>query len=630
MTVGRRTEVRGARRVALAVVTAMTAALGSVASVPASAADTTTAGVNGSTGPILNVSETAQASVNECFSGIGEHTAPNPDGSCSTGYQQKIDGGYIWAAARSGDYAYFGTLANVLCGGISTFTADAPAPHVVKDVNACEYGQSSGAPTFGAKLGDSRTPQVLRVNADTQKTEDISPESDPLFQNTTGLRGAGAAKGIVFMMGLKQPTAVDARAGVSLFAFEGSTGRYLGSELRTDLVTGRGGVEGPDGNLYLAGRSTSGGEVAGLGGSILKWTGTLAEPFQFEKVGTLPNDAGYITVVGNRLAVSGWMGVIPSKKSASYGGPSKIWMSPEIPAGGLTVGDSASWTSLFSWDQYDPDPVVGKSIVWGGIKEWRGDLYVGSYNYAGMTATTSVWNEYGTPAAEADRIRDLTQANRAATVFKISKPGTPNQKVTLLYGEKSLPVFDPASKTWSPKPNKLGQTPKFGLSGFGNPANMYSWTFTTFKDKLYMATADATGLTTPAAFTTGPTYNFSQSTIDTLEKVTGPALYKSMGGGDVWRMDSPQKPAVAETLNGFNNRTQHGVRVFLPFEDKNFLFAGMAGSYNLQATKQNRGGWSLNKLTESTARTLRAPLENKINKDAKKAVLVGPGLGIGF
>ncbi|MFJ3097752.1 hypothetical protein [Streptomyces hydrogenans] len=373
MTVGRRIEARGGRRIGLAVATAMTAVLGSVAgTAPASAAAPVP-------GPILDVTETAHAQVNECYADIGLHTAPNPDGTCPTGYQQKIDGGYVWAAARSGDYGYFGTLANVLCGGISTFTTDVPAAHEVPGVNSCEYSQSSGVATFGPRIGDSRTPQVLRVNADSRKVEDISPKDDPLFQNTTGLRGAAANGDIVFMMGLKQPTTLDARQGVSLFA------------------------------------SNSTGGASGLGGSILKWTGSLEDPFQFEKVG---------------------------------------------------------------------------------------DLYVGSYNYAGMTSVTSLWNEYGEPTSEATRLRDVAKANRAATIFKISDPGTSKQKVTLLYGESALPVYDPASKTWSTKPNKLGQTPKFGPSGFGNPANMYSWTFTTFQDKLYMSTADATGLMTPSAFTT--------------------------------------------------------------------------------------------------------------------------------
>ncbi|MFD3563335.1 hypothetical protein ACFWVU_27260 [Streptomyces sp. NPDC058686] len=170
--------------------------------------------------------------MNECFKAIGDHTKPNADGTCPTGYRQKIDGGYVRAAARSGNYGYFGTLANVICPGISTFTTEAPAPHLVDDANVCEYAKSSGTATFGPKPGDARTPQVLRVNADTQKVEDISPKDDPLFQ------------------------------------------------LRTDLDTGRGVVEGPDGNLYLAARRAggTGSDVSGLGGVTLKWTGTEDDP----------------------------------------------------------------------------------------------------------------------------------------------------------------------------------------------------------------------------------------------------------------------------------------------------------------------------------------------------------------
>ncbi|MEV6105815.1 hypothetical protein AB0M28_14015 [Streptomyces sp. NPDC051940] len=577
-------------------------------------------------GPALKSTEVAHAAVSECFQAIGVHAQPDADGSCPTGYQRKIDGAYVWAGARSGDHAYFGTLSNAFCQATAGLIGQ-PGPHLVEDQNVCEFGESSGAAVYGPKMGDLRKPQVLRVNADTQQTEDITPD-DPLLENVVGLRGAAAANDVVFMFGVKYPTLNDSRLGLAVFAFEGSTGKYLGSQLRTDLYSARGGIEGPDGNLYLAARRApvAGDTTGGLGGVIERWTGTKSDPFHFETVAVLQNDAGYLSTFGNRLVVSGWMGTLPDKKSAAVGGPSKIWMSPEIPAGGLTSADKDSWTSVFSWDQYDPDPVLGKSVVWGGITEWRGDLYVGSYNHAGVTATESLWNAYGQPATEAARILDVTKSNRATAIFKISKPGTPEQKVTVLYGDRALPVYNPETKLWGNKPNLLGQTPKFGASGFGNPFNIYSWTFQVFQDKLYMATADMSGSLMATAFSVDAAYDVSDATVTSLEKVIGPTLFNTIGGGDVWRMDDPEKPAVAETLTGFGNHAQHGVRVFLPFEDKGVLYAGMGGGYNLRDGDNSKGGWSVNALKPGTPRT---PLTFTLPNGALQGLLGAGTLTVG-
>ncbi|MEV6105818.1 hypothetical protein AB0M28_14030 [Streptomyces sp. NPDC051940] len=580
---------------ALAVAVAASAILGSTSVGTAGAATESPLG-GVFAGPALDVTKAATAPVDECFKSIGDDIAPAADGSCATGYQEKINEGYMWSGVRSGDFAYFGTSANAICGAEGQMNPE-PTPALLEDGNVCEFGEGAGTPVFGPRMGDSRLSRVLRVNADTQRTEDVSPTDDTLFQQAAGLRGAAAANDVVFMFGIKTANPTDPRAGLSVFAFEGSTGRFLGSALRTDLISARQAVVASDGNLYIAGRSSN-----GTSGTILRWTGDKADPFRFETVGTLANDAGYLTTMGNRLVVSGWPGIKWGEDARAVGESAKLWISPEIPAGGLTAADAASWQPFFSWDQYDPDPVVGKSIVWGAIKEWRGDLYVGSYNHIAGTATASLWSAYGRPSTEAARMLDMTNSARPATIFRISKPGTPEQKVTLLYGDTLLPVYNPDTRLWVKKPNRLGQVPKFGLSGFGNPANQYAWTFTTFQDKLYMSTFDASGTLAPAAFVTQRVLGLSSATRTSLEKVVGPALFNSIGGGDVWRMDDPAQPAVAETLNGFGNRAQHGVRIFLPFEDKGFLYAGMASSWNLRATDKNRGGWELNKLTPGAVR----------------------------
>ncbi|MFE0424307.1 hypothetical protein [Streptomyces sp. NPDC058953] len=562
-------------------------------------------------GPVLDVEQTARAQVDECFRSIGGPRPQPSGGACPSGFQPKINGAYVWSAARSGDYAYFGTLANVTCNASSTYNGDL-TPRLVRNADVCEYGKGAGADALGPIYGDARTPQILRVDADTQKTEDITPAADPLIKRTVGLRGAAAHGDVVFLFGQLVAEGQTVGHGLSMFAFEGSTGRFLGSKAYTDLVSARGGVVAADGNLYLAGRAP------GVnGGRILRWAGDKTNPFVFDTVAQLENDPGYLTTFKDRLVASGWGTQLPGDNGAVSGGAAKIWMSPPIPSTGLTFDAAAAWKPIFSWDQYDPDPALSKGVAWGALAEWKGELYVGSYNQAAVGAVQTMWKTYGRPKGDALIKRDMISGSRPTTVFRISDPGTDEQRATLLYGEKNLPVYNPNTKRWTAKPNLLGQTPKFGPSGFnGNVGNSYAWTFTVFQDRLYMATFDSTGLITPGAHFTAVNNGLSDTTRRSLESVVGPSMKATLGGGDVWRMDDPAKPAVAETLNGFGNRSQHGVRVFLPFEDKGFLYAGMASSWNLRATAKDRGGWELNRLS---AGAKRAPLDTRLPKDAQNA-----------
>ncbi|MFH8619272.1 hypothetical protein ACH4E8_29980 [Streptomyces sp. NPDC017979] len=562
-------------------------------------------------GPVLDVQQAARAQVDECFTSIGGPSPEPKDGACPSGSQPKINGAYVWSAARSGDYAYFGTLSNVTCNASSTYSGDT-TPYLVKNADVCEFGKGASAGELGEIYGDARTPQVLRVNADTQKVEDLTPASDPLLKRTVGLRGAAAHEDVVFLFGQLVNEGQAVGQGLSMFAFEGSTGKFLGSKAYTDLVSARGGVVAADGNLYLAGRAP------GVnGGRVLRWTGDKEAPFSFEVVAQLANDPGYLTTFKDRLVASGWGTQVPGERGAVSGGPAKVWMSPPIPSAGLTFDGAAAWQPIFSWDEYDPDPVLSKGVAWGALTEWRGELYVGSYNQAAVGAVQTMWQAYGQPKGDVLRKRDMLSASRPTTVFRISDPGTERQRTTLLYGEEKLPVYNPNTKRWTAKANLLGQKPKFGPSGFnGNVGNAYAWTFTVFQDRLYMATFDSTGLITPGAHFTAVNNGLSRTTKRSLESVVGPSLKATLGGGDVWRMDDPARPAVPETLDGFGNRSQHGVRVFLPFEDKGLLYAGMASSWNLRATAKDRGGWELNRLVRGEGR---GRLDASLPPDARDA-----------
>ncbi|MEU1231172.1 hypothetical protein [Streptomyces sp. NPDC005828] len=87
--------------------------------------------------------------------------------------------------------------------------------------------------------------------------------------------------------------------------------------------------------------------------------------------------------------------------------------------------------------------------------------------------------------------------------------------MTLLYGERPLPVFDAAAKKGTTRPNALGQTQKFGSSGFnGNAGAQYAWTFTVFRDSLCMATFDSSGPLTPGANMTAAAWNLRATATD--------------------------------------------------------------------------------------------------------------------
>jgi hypothetical protein len=142
----------------------------------------------------------------------------------------------------------------------------------------------------------------------------------------------------------------------------------------------------------------------------------------------------------------------------------------------------------------------------------------------------------------------------------------------------------------------LKQTPKYGAAGFGNRFNAYSWMWEQYKGSLYMSTMDVTSLIKGAMpMLAGPMLGLSDETVDLLQPVFN-VLWTVQGGGDVWRFDGLDRPAVPETLDGFGNKNAHGVRAWTAFPDKNKLFAGMATWANLNNSPKHSGGWEVNQL----------------------------------
>ena len=56
-----------------------------------------------------------------------------------------------------------------------------------------------------------------------------------------------------------------------------------------------------------------------------------------------------------------------------------VWISPPIPAGGLTTADADGWILAWSPMQYDPDPIVGRfGYAAGATHYFDGWLYWGT------------------------------------------------------------------------------------------------------------------------------------------------------------------------------------------------------------------------------------------------------------
>ncbi|MFE1908982.1 hypothetical protein ACFW96_35745 [Streptomyces gardneri] len=567
------------------------------------------AGQGGQNGPILNQKLVVEAKADECFKTVSDHVEmPNPKNeNCPNGYTPKINQSYPWGGAVSGKYAYVGTGANILCSGAQIFGYTGPAYR--SGGNACEYelGPEPERERYGDGGADSRTPQILQINANNDKVKDITPKGDDLLQHVSGLRGGFAKDDLVILAGPTLASDGTGKSiGVAAFAFDGKSGKFLGSHLYEDLGNIRVGVKASDGNTYVAARSRDEDDPSAFGGVILKWTGTVKDPFKHEVVGQLPdNEAGYIIEHNRKLVVSGWAYTdpsVPGYPGSVTHGPSKLWASRSLAAGPLTSADAGGWNAFFSYSDYDPDPVIGKALYWGALASWRGGLYVGSYQIdTHGTSILSLWSKYGTPSGTAQKLQDVRNSARPTSVFRIDNPSAPNQSVSLLYGEHKWPVRD-AAGNWKKTVNKLGQKPRFGPAGFdGNPYNAYSWTFTVFKDKLYMATADTSGMVSQVAPLSKKILGWGNAFEAFQEHVEGPRLRNKYGGGDLWRMDSPNTPAVAETLDGFGNKSRWGVRIFLPFEDRGFFYAGAGAGDNLRSTG-DRGGFGVYKLTPGKVR----------------------------
>ncbi|MFT3896641.1 MAG: hypothetical protein QM719_02940 [Thermomonas sp.] len=513
--------------------------------------------------PILTSNQLlAQAAPDECFNGIGvDYPAINPDGTCTQG-EPKYNESYIWGLTEQGGKLWFGTMANAAC----ILDGMAGGQPMANGLFACEFGTGEFArehPAIPAPLGDWRMPRIYSWDLATGELVNRLPGSS-LLKNTLGFRGAGSIDDIAFLAG---PSL--SGASVNFFAFKASTGKLLGACTRTDYNYIRS-WRLVDGVLYVGVGSSS-------KGGVLRWDGAPTPPSgnfcgRFSEVGRANSDvanlAMYVDGNGNhRLAAS----TVPIRSSSSNDGASVgVWISPPIPAGGLTTNEAGQWQEVWSPSQYDPDTIMARFGYSGGaLQYFDGWLYWGTIHLQNSKALSVHENCnrsycFGMPSniEEAKELADGIY--RSTSVWRgRNLEDAAHREIQLLYGESELPAVV-APKTFETKPT--GWTPLYGPSGFGNRSNEYTWQMAVFDGRLYIGTFDASTLQ-------GNTEQF---------------------GADLWRFDSSDSPAVNENYTGLGDRYNYGIRILHPLQDGSGLIAGMANPFNLATG----GGWELRLLKE--------------------------------
>ncbi|AGL21058.1 hypothetical protein [Actinoplanes sp. N902-109] len=529
----------------------------------------------------------AKAKPDECFNGVGN---PYPAGPpCKTG-KPKVNQAYVWGLTQVGTTLWYGTGANVHCL-VSGATLDYVKP-TANDNWTCEYGASQAAAKDAAipdYLGDMRAPEVWTYDTTTgknvNKSAEIkakSPDDATRLAHTVGLRAAGTIGNVVLLGGPALENTLN------MFAFDATTQKYLGSvnfpdygNIRTFLVA--------DGSLYLGvgiGRNGS------AGGAVWRWNGSDANPFAFQTVASLPVQAADLTVYDGRIAATSWPAEQPTTQQMLAG----LWISPKLADGapGLNPEDAAGWKQVWNARQYEPDRVVSATYGGGGIATFDGYVYWGTMHVP-MKSSTVHATVYP-PATDQAAKDQAVKTQRAISIWRGKDLGLPTQKIELLYGESTLPAYDPATATWSDKTTNF--TPLYGHSGFGYLFNNYTWRMTVVDNKLFIGTMDWSYLVKDllaGASTSAPVNARARKALADPGNWHAPLISPANFGGDLYMFPDSASPAQAVNTRGLGNYLNYGIRNMIP-NGKGGLYIGMANPMNLRTDKRDlrpQGGFEL-------------------------------------
>ncbi len=583
----------------------------------------------------------AKAAPDECFVAIGDAgNVPIPPGGCVSG-QPKVNQAYVWSMTEDDNGSvWFGTVANTQCwvtatylGAVVGFTS---GPTIQTDSWVCEFNGPSGPGSN--PLGDLRPPKIYRWDptARTLTEENLQiPLADlPLLAATVGIRAAGTHGGVMFFGG---PGML---GGVNLFAFDATTGSYLGATALAGYTDIR--------RFAVFGNALYAGVGAAIGGEVWRWTGSAGDPFSFATVGVLPGEiAAELAVHEGRLFVGTW----PMPYVMAPGQTAGVWMSPDPGSDGVLDpvaapnDDSGTWSKVWQAGKlmepavpgYEPDPVTAAVYGVGAMASFGGSLYWGTMHvpFLATLAHATFYSGFYDSVAETDDVLALLLGTHRATAIFRGSGFTTTPSLELLYGMPVLPVFTPPvpppppspapsqgvgvsaadpTQTWSLQPT--GWTPTFGLAGMGNLFNNYTWAMAVNDGRLWIGTMDWSYLLFDAGETILRNYLETQqlSLGDLLaqldpqlpqllqqyaECLNVPEDLPTTMGADLFYVPADGMPAYPESLAGVGNYTSYGVRNLLSVNGT--LYAGMANPMNLLtdgADDVPEGGWELIALTD--------------------------------
>ncbi len=542
----------------------------------------------------------AKASPDECFAGIGNPYPTMQNGACPPGSVPKANQTYTWGLTKPfGRYVWIGTASNIICfaagkagfppfvitdRGSFTLQSTWPLPATnppSRPRMVCELGQSQGAKRqvapVPATIGDWRMPRVYRYDVVNKTLHDMTTgRAAAALSQIIGLRTAGTLNGVVLLGG----PSLSQSGGIRLVAFDAATGRYIGSkaypqyeDIRKWVVVG--------GQLYTA-VGTLGPVVDGVpsvnGGRILRWTGTLHHPFSFQEVGKTDNDPAEIGAhregADQRLFVSTW---------STTSSPAGLWMSPTVPAGGLTRAQLNGWRKMWDVNRYEPDAITADDMGTGALASFGGWLYWGTMQVP----------EAGGHSQTSDLTVRTLGGHHPLSIWRGRNLSTRKPEIQLVYGDAKLPVDTTANTgtaVWQLADNRFGgRAGLCGPGGFGNFWNAYTWTMAVLGRHLYVGTGDWRVLS-----------DLGQPSSASGWETRG--LVENSTGADLWRFDLDRRGAPtcarAESVDGLGNPTNFGIRTLIA--DGTHLWAGTATMANLlDAGASNpapQGGWQLFKL----------------------------------
>lgn len=602
------------------------AALASFAATPASAQS------------ILQNKLLAKAQPDECFVGLASaQNLPLSANPCTTaGSMKKVDQAYAWGMTKldGSKKVWFGTAANVECLVLQLYLGLAQPMQTPS--YACEFSQSQFAKNYFAALGqpvpanfpgDWRPPKLYYYDYSAAgQLVDVGVRMDALSQrllnSTVGIRSAGSstAAGVIFFAG---PSL--SGGAINVFAFKDS-GEFIAAKAMTEYNDIRQWISAGS-TLYTGARNTTGGY-----GTVLKWVGdaTPANVFNFQTVGVTDAEVAYFTATTGanaRLYVTTWGGINvtglgstgqerPLSTAQAVDGVSLplsgVWTSPVLAADGSLPQSVAPWTKIWDVSSYETDPKVAVTLFGGAITTLNNQVVWGLMQVPFTGVEVVMRACPGAIASSTDALKAIAYTTRPIPIFSANGAGaTPPATSSLLYGSNYLYssrcVAGAGGNTleWTQTANASGQQALLGAAGFGNPFNTYTWSAAVYKQKAYFGTFDWSYLVADGL------PNIAAALGVTLPDNAAALLQQYMGvgqpyfGADIWRFDSVNAPAVAETNNGLGNYLNYGVRTMYGGSD--YLFAGTANPMNLKTggtsafgSSGPAGGWELRQLTGST------------------------------